>query len=142
MNEQKLENVASVTRGAEENIVEGSPMNNYEQYRNLGGIINEKDYQSAFDRIEGITSLEKKSIDQAKLIARVAGIKLDSSDSTLDPRVALYLILRIDIDLKAMYHHSQMSDQQLFAEVLRMLGDEDSLQKLINAHPNIFPKNN
>ena len=31
-----------------------------------------------------------------------------------------------------------MSDQKLFAEALRMLGDADSLKKLIEAHPNIL----
>jgi len=35
------------------------------------------------------------------------------------------------------HHHSQMSDQRLFAETLRMLGDVASLGKLIEAYPSI-----
>ena len=43
------------------------------------------------------------------------------------------------------HHHSQMSDQQLFEEVLRMLGDEESLKKFtakkpIKKYPNIAEK--
>ena len=53
----------------------------------------------------------------------------------VDPKVKLYVVLRADNkpeDVK--YHHSQMSDQRLFAEVLRMLGDTDALNKLVDAY--------
>ncbi|MEK6817382.1 MAG: hypothetical protein AABX80_01145 [Nanoarchaeota archaeon] len=38
---------------------------------------------------------------------------------------------------KVRHHHSQMCDQRLFAEALRMLGNVDALNKLIRAHPHI-----
>lgn len=112
----------------------------YQQYQELGGIINEKDYQSALDRVQKMSELNNKSlIAQAELIANKSGIILHNSDGVLDPRIILYGILRIDINPGEKYHHSQMGDQQIFAEALRMLGDADSLKKLIEAHPNIFP---
>ena len=53
--------------------------------------------------------------------------------------MALYAVLRADANVdKEKYHHSQMSDQRLFAEALRMLGDTVSLRKFIAAHPHIF----
>ncbi len=110
----------------------------YEQYQGLGGIINKKDYQSALDRAKDTTTLDKALISQTESMAKGAGITLRNSKDALDPRIILYGILRRDTNLtKAKYHHSQMSDQRLFAEVLRMLGDVDSLQKLIETHPRI-----
>lgn len=109
----------------------------YEQYVSRGGIINEKDYRSALDRAGDTSTLDRARITQAEIIARVAGITLENPEGSLDPRVALYGILRGDTNPGARYHHSQMSDQRLFAEALRMLGDTESLRKLIASHPNI-----
>lgn len=138
MNEQSLENIVVGGQGTKNNVLEEAPRNKYEQYRSLGGVINEEDYQSALDRIKGTVSLDKNLISQAGGIARASDIELHNLGGQLDPRVILYGILRTDTNPNAEYHHSQMSDQKLFAEALRMLGDEDSLQKLIVAHPNIF----
>ena len=115
----------------------------YRRYLELGGIINEKDYQSANDRMNSCT-LEtgsprvRNSIKQVRVIAEHLGIELTGPGDILDPRIILYVILRSEVrpeDVK--HHHSQMSDQRIFGEVLRMLGDEDSLDKLVKAHPNI-----
>ncbi len=112
--------------------------NCYERYKKLGGIINEKDYVSALARAKNTATLKTTLIKQAEFIARVAGIELRNSKDAIDQRTILYGILRTDTAPKEVkYHHSQMSDQRLFAEVLRMLGDVDSLNKLINAHPHI-----
>lgn len=113
--------------------------NSYQHYTEIGGIINEKDYQSVLTRSKHTTTLDKYSIAQAENIARISGIVLHNSKDSLDPRVIVYGILRSDTKSKeeAEYHHSDMSDQRLFAEALRMLGDADSLKKLIEAHPNI-----
>ncbi len=113
--------------------------NSYQHYTEIGGIINEKDYQRVLTRSKHTTTLNKFSIAQAEGIARISGIVLHNSKDSLDPRTIVYGILRSDTKSKeeAEYHHSDMSDQRLFAEALRMLGDTDSLEKLIVAHPNI-----
>ena len=111
--------------------------NNYGRYQELGGIINEKDYQSALDRARATTTIDEILVVQADLIAKRSGIILCDSKDALDPRTILYGILRRDKNPQAKHHHSDMSDQRLFAEALRMLGDTDSLDKLIKAHPNI-----
>jgi|GEM_PF-1731581 len=125
------------TRDVEEET-SGIPENNYQRYVKLGGIINEKDYQSALARSKHTTTVNQTSIMQADNIAKRSGISLHNSKDSLDPRTILYGILRSDTVPEPKYHHSQMNDQRLFAEALRMLGDTDSLEKLIEAHPNIF----
>lgn len=111
---------------------------NYRQYRELGGIINENDYENALLRAGGMTTLDKIRIKQAENIARFAGIELHNTGDVLGPIVVLYEVLRADIrPEKVRHHHSQMCDQCLFAEALRMLGNVDALNKLIRAHPNI-----
>lgn len=107
----------------------------YERYQKLGGIINEKDYGNALARVEETATLDKALIQQAEFIARFAGIELYNTKDVLDRRVVLYGILRTNArpgDVK--YHHSQMCDQRLFAEALRMLGDTDALNKLVDAY--------
>lgn len=113
--------------------------NCYERYKKLGGIINEKDYDSALARAKNPAAVKMSLIKQSEFIAQVAGIELRNEKDTPDQRTVLYGILRADAKSKeeAEYHHSDMSDQRLFAETLRMLGDADSLNKLINAYPNI-----
>jgi len=120
------------------------PENSYQRYVELGGIINEKDYQSALDRMDKTRTLDRKnpqvrnSIQQALGIAEYAKIKLNDSENVLEPKIVLYVTLRNDAKPEdAKYHHSQMSDQRIFGEVLRMLGDADSLDKLIKTYPNI-----
>lgn len=128
------------------NSVEGDPAEPditnettaYDRYWGLGGIINEKDYESALTRAEKPTALDKTRRNQAETIARFAGIELHSTADAIDPRINLYIVLRSDVQPDGdKYHHSQMSDQGIFAESLRMLGDSDSLDKLIQAYPNI-----
>jgi len=109
----------------------------YDGYQKLGGIINEKDCISALERAEKTAVFNESLIRQAENIAKYAGITLDNSDG-IDPKVKLYAVLRADNkpeDVKD--HRSQMSDQRLFAEALRMLEDVGSLNKMIAAYPNI-----
>ena len=127
MKEQSFEAGADMQRQTKEN-------NAYGSYRTLGGIINEKDCVIALDKSEKTAAFNKTLIQEAENIAERAGIVLENSDGA-DPRVKLYAVLRADNkpeDVK--YHHSQMSDQRLFAETLRMLGDTDALDKLVNAY--------
>lgn len=111
--------------------------NKYALYQEMGGIINEKDYQKAFDTFKEVKSHDQNLTVQTETIARAAGITLHNTRDSLDSRTALYGVLRQDVNPDPEYHHSQMSDQRLFAEALRMLGDEESLQKLIKSHPHI-----
>lgn len=123
-------------------IVGGS----YCHYLELGGIINETDYRSAIDRmpdmcriimLENNGSMQSR-VGQAKGIAQYSGIALSDSEDTPDPRIVLYVILRGDVAPKGVkYHHDQMSDQRIFGEVLRMLEDTDSFEKLVKAHLHI-----
>ena len=109
----------------------------YNSYRALGGIINEKDYRSALERAD-ITSPDERAphIKQAIAMARTAGIELSGEHA--DKKVVLYDILRGDVAEEGVEnHHCQMSDQRLFAETLRMLGDAESLEKMKAAFPNI-----
>ncbi len=108
----------------------------YEQYQELGGIINREDYENALARArDAATAPEKMLVGQAELMAEFAGIELHNTKDAIDQRITLYETLRADSKPEEIkYHHSQMSDQRLFAEVLRMLGDTDSLNKLIGAY--------
>ena len=120
---------------ASDNIKENK---SYRQYWESGGIINEKDYESILTRARNTTTLDETRIKQAEGIAKFAGIELNNTEDGIDQRIILYGILRSDIkpeEVKS--HHSQMSDQRLFAEALRMLGDVESLDKMIKAYPNI-----
>lgn len=129
-------------KNEQENAEEGLK-SSYESYQSMGGVINEKDYQSALDRAKNTLMLDNKSlILQAESIAKKSGIVLYNSDGVLDQKLILYGILRTDNNPGEQYHHSTMGDQRLFAEALRMLGDEDSLKKLIEAYPNIFDERN
>lgn len=109
--------------------------NCYQRYQELGGIINEKDCKSALARAKKATTLNNALISQAAGIAKKAGIILHSSKDVIDPRVVLYGVLRTDSRPEGVkHHHSQMSDQRLFAEALRMLGDTDVLNKLVDTY--------
>lgn len=134
--------VADIPDIEKENTVD-TPEDSYARYLKSGGIINEKDYQKAIDRTLETTLNRhdpevRSRISQAEGIARHAGIRLNNLEKILDPRVLLYVLLRSDVRPKDVkYHHSQMSDQKIFGEVLRMYEDADSLDKLIKAYPHI-----
>ncbi|MDO8560792.1 MAG: hypothetical protein Q7R91_01085 [bacterium] len=110
--------------------------NPYRQYKELGGIINKGDYESALARAQHSPTPPKDAlIEQVKLMAEFAGIELHNTEDVIDQRTILYGILRTEAKPKAVtHHHSQMSDQRLFAEALRMSGDTDALSKLVNTY--------
>jgi hypothetical protein len=112
--------------------------NSYQRYQDLGGVINETDYDSALSRLKEAYISDKTLIAQAENIARFAGIELQSDEDASDPRVILYGILRRDVRSEGVkYHHDQMSDQKIFMEALRMLGDVESADKMVKAYLNI-----
>jgi hypothetical protein len=96
--------------------------------------------------------IERLSIQMTpvKIMAGVAGISLEADDALekvvgtelgavkfiKDPRAVLFTILRGHTDTAGEgNHHSQMNDQSLFVEALRMFGDQESFKKLDEAHP-------
>ena len=116
----------------------------YQQYLRLGGIINEQDCKSALERAQSATTFNKTFKGHAKDIARIANIELHNieKEDILDPRVKLYVTLREDDKPEgSQNHHGQMGDKQLFVEALRMMGDTESVDKMIKAFPHIFKKN-
>lgn len=127
------------------NIFEMSPATpdntkekSYNQYRDLGGIINEKDYKNTIIKAENTTVIDRTRLMQAESIAKFAGIELHNTENAIDQRIILYGILRDDIQpVETETHPNQMSDQHLFAEALRMLGDIESLNKMIDVYKNI-----
>jgi len=107
-------------------------------------ILEEKEEKSILEKMKDPKALDRNnssvesSILQVENIAKYAKIELNSSGDNLDPRIVLYVILRLASRPKGVkYHYSQMDDQSIFGKALRMLGDTDSLQKLIKAYPNI-----
>src|SRR3989338_10424747 len=107
--------------------------NNYQNYVELGGIINEKDYDSALTRLKEAEIEQdipnKSQIKQAEVMLNFAGIELVFRD--IYRMVKLYSILRDDVRSEGVkYHHDQMCDQQIFVEALRMLGDIESRDKM------------
>jgi len=130
MHKEHLEKGADVQNPLEKN--------NYQRYLCLGGIINEKDYNSAIERAGGITTVDGMLLGQTKVMSDFAGIELHNAKNSVDLKVILYGILRNNVRPEGVkYHHSQMSDQRIFVEALRMLGDTESVNKMIKAHPNI-----
>src|SRR3989344_6426129 len=107
----------------------------YAQYKELRGIINKNDYESALERSAETDMVSDAAMKQVEDMAKFAGIELKSEEGANDPRVKLYAILRSDSKPEnVQHHHSQMSDQRLFAEVLRILRDTKALNKLIGAY--------
>lgn len=107
----------------------------YARYQELGGVINRNDYESALKRSGETAKVSDTAIKQVENMAKFAGIELQNEKSVNDPRIKLYAILRGDKKPEEVkHHHSQMSDQRLFAEALRMLGDTEALNKLTEAY--------
>ncbi len=163
MNKELLEKGADTQDTPEEN--------NYQRYLELGGIVNEKDYNSALARLEE-AEIEKKmpnrnQVIQVKNMTKNAGIELGSDkhayrtielysilrsdrppeevkqshahDQTKDQHTSVYHdgVPKNDAKPEVKHHHSEMTDQRILVEALRMLGDVESRDRIINAHPNI-----
>lgn len=100
----------------------------YQRYQELGGIINEKDYESALTKAEDIIVPREATILQAESMAKFAGIELRNTENAIDKRIILYWTLR-NIKPKEVMD----SDWRLFRETLRILEDTNALNKLKTA---------
>ncbi|MEJ0021249.1 MAG: hypothetical protein WDN47_01565 [Candidatus Doudnabacteria bacterium] len=112
-----------------EKETEDSPEKSFERYKESGGQIDEKAYQNVLEKFKQPTTPDKPVVLQVEAMAAKSGIELRSSKDSPDPRIVLYGIMRSESNLR---------DQRLFAEVLRISGDTDSLKKLMETYPNIF----
>jgi|SRR3989338_771562 len=120
---------------------EGEKGLSYAGYVSHGGLINEADYQSALTRSRG-AKVGDGARSQSEGIARFSGLDLGALRGEIDPRV-LYGILRNDTaPSEVLHHHSQMSDQKLFVETLRMLEKGEAVSVVQKAYPNIFAQQN
>ena len=123
---------------AQENV-EADTKYSYQHYQELDGAISEQNYESVLNRAQSTTMLDNKAlIAQVELIAEASGIALHNSKDALDPKTILYGVLRADAPSSERHHYSHMGDQRLFAEALKILGDKDSLKKLVDTHTHIF----
>ncbi|MDO8515856.1 MAG: hypothetical protein Q7S28_01250 [bacterium] len=112
----------------------------YERYKELGGIINEKDFESALTRAQSATTLDERLITRAQNIAENARITLHNTENALDPRI-LYSVLRDDKWPEgAKYHHSDMSDEVIFFETLCMTGDKKGRENMLQQYPTLRKK--
>ncbi|MDP2668495.1 MAG: hypothetical protein Q8P07_01525 [bacterium] len=118
-----------------ENTEEKTP---YQEYQEAGGIINESDYKNTFERYSNLTQTQINEITemaqwkmQAMNMAKSAGLTMHKNNKAIE----FYGLLRGDTKPEdVQYHHGQMSDQSLFLEALRMSGDADSADKLIETY--------
>lgn len=145
MDEKKFENNIINIEDLKVEKITNSFESNYEDYKKLGGIINQGDYERILGEAKNRKILDEKNpeirstIKQGEVIAEFAKIILNNPEDNLDSKIVLYVLLRTDFQPEGKQnHHGQMSDQKLFGEAVRMTGDAAALNKLIAAYPNIF----
>lgn len=108
----------------------------YQEYKNLGGTLSQKEYQDVLKCAEGDTAAAEAQWGKyAQPMVSRAGI-------TLLPRVVtLYAVLRDKNQHPEKASYADLSDQKLLAEALRIAGDKSSLRSLdtfIEKYPHIF----
>lgn len=129
----------------------------YARYKSLGGVIDKGACQDIWTEAAGITYVDKALSLQADHYALESGVPLWKADpfdkvkvvwksgiwvtlysaDQVDDATVLYGVLRSGINPEPEFHHSQMCDQRLFAEALRMLGRRPEIKRVIAAYPNI-----
>lgn len=118
---------------------EGGPKYSYEGYVACGGRIDEVNYRRVMKAVQNAPLDGESAKRQTDITALISGVSLEAirNDTGIDPR-AIYGILRHDhMPLEVKAHHTQMSDQQLLVESLRMLEQEGAVQAIMDKHPHI-----
>ncbi len=136
------EETIEVAKPEEATSPESESRHTYTDYVSMGGRLDEENYARVMKKAEeesgaGITSSYARA--QVATIADISGISLEHirDEVGLDP-VVIYEILRNDkIPKEVANHHSQMIDQQLLVESLRMLGAQSATLAIIAKHPHI-----
>jgi hypothetical protein len=143
MDNKSFDNIFHIDE-IKEKDAESSTKEAYAGYQGAGGIINEGVFQRIFKEAEAANGLDQKkseiktAIQQGIHIANFAKIELHNLEKKLDPKIILYVLLRTDyIPEGEQNHHGQMSDQQIFMEAARMLGDSEAIEKMKKTYPNI-----
>lgn len=116
--------------------------NGYVKYQGMGGILTEEEYANTLAQARDKKAIDAYSLARAKKMAGSVGIELQKG---IDPRAALYDVLRMIHILDSQGKHkyrSLLGDVHVFAEVLRILGDKESLDKFLQVHPETFTKVN
>jgi len=127
----------------------------FQNYQELGGKLRKVNFIRVLAKAEELKAstphpesiLHPELIKQVELIAETAGIALHN-EAGVDKRALIYAILRGDPVPRAPKpepgkpgdydnHYTRMSDQRLFGEALRVVGDTGSLDKLKETYPNI-----
>lgn len=117
-------------------VEQGATENCYDRYRKSGGIIDERAYHETLMKAGQIISLAPSFKAQAEFIAGVAGIPTNDPHGDFTQVAKIYQILRSDTNPGAEDHHSQMCDQELFAQATIISG-KPWLGQIIEAHHNI-----
>jgi hypothetical protein len=113
---------------------EGGNRQSYEKYKVSGGRLSPEEYRNVLARFADGKENPSASLSSAHAnsMARAAGITLTSE------AVSLYGKLRAEQPDPEKEHYSEMSDQQLLAEALRISGDTRSLTAFMEKYPHIF----
>ena len=121
---------------------EGESRYSYADYISMGGRIDEENYTRVIQMAQdeaGASAVTKFTLFQTATIAGTSDISLEAihAETGINP-VCIYSILRSDkIPREVRDHHSQMNDQQLLVESLRMLGAHSAIDAIIAKHPHI-----
>ncbi len=106
----------------------------YKEYRKLGGALSQEEYENVLKR-----SADGKYAPSSSLWQGHANFMAEATGITLTPEaVVIYGILRSENPDPIKEHFSEMSDQKLLAEALRIVGDKISLDIFIEKLPHIF----
>lgn len=98
----------------------------WQKYQEIGGIIDEPGYVSAMERAKNSYEIDENKVKRIRAIAYAAEVELTPQS------IELFGILRGDEKPSGVaHHHSQMTDEKLLIQVLLMLGDKESADKII-----------
>ena len=106
----------------------------YAGYKTLGGVLSQEEYQNVRSH-----AADKEYIPSGSLWRGHANFMASTAGITLSPEtVTIYEILRSEKPDPAKEHYSELGDQKLLAEALRIVGDKNSLDMFIEKLPHIF----
>jgi len=111
----------------------------YSKYRRLGGFLDQVGFQKLVEKVQSGSSGSPFHSSQVAAITLAAGIVFHCSNRESNQRVFVYELLRENVtsDHTRESVYITGSDIRMFAEMLRIAGDIDSLNKLSTAFPHM-----